>query len=201
MWNAKTRTRFTPKETIYCGTTKAVSTSIPNCRKCSGIITNSDIPCNSKCPFCNTTLGCLRQWLKHFDKCKLQKKGLSQEQQSEADRVKRDLCWSASEKLDKQLKARAALEEIQEQVKEEDGDWEDGGDASGGVSINLLGFHLMWNYYTESANLVYGRPRKRQRTERGSRCHPQSPPQSMSESETDPSGMNRQRLQASGTEF
>ena len=48
--------------------------------------------------------------------------------------------------MDKQLKARAALElckekekhgdkEIQEQVEEEDGDWEDGGDASGGFSI------------------------------------------------------------------
>jgi len=43
------------------------------------------------------------------------------------------------------LKARAALKcegktkhgdkEIQEQVEEEDGDWEDGGDASGGFSI------------------------------------------------------------------
>jgi hypothetical protein len=57
-----------------------------------------------------------------------------------------------------------------------------------GFQSNLLGFHLMWNHHTESANLVYGRPRKRQR-------------QSMSESETDPSGMNRQRLQASGMEF
>ena len=68
-----------------------------------------------------------------------------------------------------------------------------------GFQSNLLGIHLMWNHHTESANLVYGRPRKRQRT--GSRCHLQSPPQSMSESETDPSGMNRQRLQASGMEF
>ena len=118
--------------------------------------------------------------------------------------------WSASKNLNEQLKARAALilyrekgkhgdEEIQEQVEEEDSDWDDGKDALGRVSIKVTWIYLMQNRHT--ANLVCSRPRKHQRTESRSRCHLQTPPQSVSESETDPSGMNHQRLQASSIEF
>jgi len=154
----------------------------------------SHITCHAKCPFCDATFSRLRQWVKHFDKCK--KKGLGLNgRQSEASRVKSDLCRSASEQLDQQLEARAALElrtkkeaqseeEIQEQADlvAEDNDWEeDGGDSS--------------------ANAMHDRPRKRQRTETHSAAssdgselgismrshvHLQSLPQSMSESETDP---------------
>ncbi|KAH8792178.1 hypothetical protein F5882DRAFT_400107, partial [Hyaloscypha sp. PMI_1271] len=119
----------------------------------------SHITCHAKCPFCDATFSRLRQWVKHFDKCK-KGRGLNG-RHSAASRLKRDLCHLASEQLDQQLEARAALElrtkketqseeGIQEQADPvaEDNSWEeDGGNSSG------------------SPNATYDRPRKRQRTE------------------------------------
>jgi hypothetical protein len=81
------------------------------------------------------------------------------------------------------------------------------------ISLDYLTKHA---HYTGSANAMHDRPRKRQRTETHSaassdgsepgismesRVDLQSLPKSMSESETDPCGMNRQKLQASGMEI
>lgn len=105
---------------------------------------------HAKCPFCGATFSRLRQWVKHFDKCKKKWQGLNG-RYSKASRVKRDLCHLASEHLDQQLEARAALElrtkketqseeGIQDQadpVAEDNGWEEDGGDSSGVLSVKI----------------------------------------------------------------
>jgi hypothetical protein len=83
-------------------------------------------------------------------------------------------------------------------------------------TLILLDYLTKHAHYIGLANAMHDRPRKRQRTETyfaassdGSklgilmelRVDLQSLPKSMSESKTDPCGINRQKLQASGIEI
>ncbi len=82
-----------------------MSASIPSQMPLSVTNFNSDIACSAKCPFCRNTFKSLRKLVKHCERCKLKKRGL---EDREAVRIKRDLCLSASDALDRQLDARAA---------------------------------------------------------------------------------------------
>jgi hypothetical protein len=112
--NAKTRRGYCIlRRRTYCGTITIVRASIPRREGHDCIGTNlcqySDIVCDAKCPFCDTNFTRLRKLVKHVEKCKAKKKGLRLDRrQSEALRLKKNLCWSALEQLNRQLEARAA---------------------------------------------------------------------------------------------